>query len=48
MHDEEGRRRRWNRSLREVTGYTDAGIGAMYRTEFVPETHSDRVAATIH
>lgn len=38
---------RWNDSLAEVTGYTDAEIGDMRAVEFFPGDESDRVAEAI-
>jgi PAS domain S-box-containing protein len=45
--DEEGRFRRWNKSIPEVTGYTDEEIGELTAFDLVPETEHERVAATI-
>jgi len=44
VFDETGRIQRWNDSLREVTGYTDAEIESMYGTEFFPADEHEQVA----
>lgn len=43
----DGRLRRWNETLPEVTGYTDAELGEMYATDFFAETHQHRAVAAI-
>ena len=43
----DGRLRRWNETLPEVTGYTDAELGEMHATDFFPEEHQHRAVAAI-
>ncbi len=45
--DEEGAVQRWNDSLSDVTGYTDAEIAEMYGPDFFDEEHAGDIAAAI-
>ncbi|MDT3433741.1 PAS domain S-box protein [Haloarcula sp. 1CSR25-25] len=45
--DSEGRFRRWNESLLNVTGYSAADVSGTHGTEFFPTEHRDLVAAAI-
>jgi PAS domain S-box-containing protein len=45
--DSEGRFRRWNESLLDVTGYSAAEVAGTHGAEFFPEEHRDLVAAAI-
>jgi len=43
----DGGLRRWNETLPEVTGYTDAEIGEMHATDFFAEDYRNDVVSTI-
>ncbi|AEM58428.1 light and redox sensing histidine kinase [Haloarcula hispanica N601] len=45
--DSDGRFRRWNESLLNVTGYSDAEVAGTHGADFFPEEHQDLVAAAI-
>ncbi|GCF13970.1 hypothetical protein Harman_19050 [Haloarcula mannanilytica] len=45
--DSDGRFRRWNQSLLDVTGYSAAEVAGAHGTEFFPEEHRDLVTAAI-
>jgi len=45
--DSDGRFRRWNESLLNVTGYSAAEVAGAHGAEFFPEEHQDLVGAAI-
>jgi PAS domain S-box-containing protein len=45
--DSDGRFRRWNQSLLDVTGYSAAEVAGTHGTEFFPEEYHDLVSAAI-
>ncbi|WP_267642124.1 bacterio-opsin activator domain-containing protein [Haloarchaeobius amylolyticus] len=47
VFDLDGNFLRWNRTLTEVTGYTDAEVAAMVPTDFVPEDERETIENAI-
>ncbi len=45
--DRDGLLRQWNRTLNEVTGYTDAELESMHSLEFFDEPYVDRILSAI-
>jgi len=45
--DESGNVRRWNESLREVTGYAPDEIASMHTTDFFGEDDQDAIRAAV-